>query len=71
MLTSRTLRTPKTGTLHCADCGFPYAVIRDGVLIIKSMHRGKMHTNRISVAALADMCAPQTEREEEVIDGAG
>lgn len=67
MPSSRIPHTPKTSTLHCADCGFPYAVVRDGELIIKSMHRrGKMHTNRIRIEDLAKMCGkPEPETASE------
>ena len=39
--------------LRCPACGLPFAVVRDGALVIQSKHHGDTHINSIPLAELA------------------
>lgn len=41
--------------LRCDECGRPFAILKDNVLIIKSRHGGKEHTNVVTLAELMKM----------------
>lgn len=53
------VHAPASGTvLHCGCCGLPWATVTpDGVLVVESRHGGRVHENRLSVAALAALAA--------------
>lgn len=53
------VHAPASGTvLHCGCCGLPWATVTpDGVLVVESRHSGRVHENRLSVAALAALAA--------------
>lgn len=53
-------------TLHCGCCGLPWATVTpDGVLVVESRHGGRVHENRLSVAALAALAAGNGETNGE------
>lgn len=47
--------------LRCACCGQPWARLEDGALIVESRHSGKVHVNKVTVAALMALVGDAAE----------
>lgn len=41
--------------LNCDTCGLPYAVVRNGMIFIKSRHHGRTHTNSIDIMSVVEI----------------
>ncbi len=44
--------------LRCACCGRPFAILREGKLIIQSRHGGQIHTNVIPIQMAITLTPP-------------
>jgi hypothetical protein len=52
--------------LKCSCCGYPFAIVVNGVLVIKSRHHGEQHTNTISLVDLVKLLEPTPHVDESV-----
>lgn len=57
--------------LLCADCGLPFARIRDGTLVVEAYHRGQRHVCSVTVLELVfqnlvDQAKRIDEQREEI-----
>jgi len=51
--------------LNCVQCGKPFAVLRDGVLRIQSVHRGEKHYNEITLEQIQELLGePENKRHQ-------
>ena len=52
---ARVLTDLESSLLRCDQCGYPFATLRNGKLVIQSNHHGEKHYNSLTVEELENI----------------